>query len=120
MTTISLQEYRKLAKKPKRSKYGNRKVKADGYTFDSVKEHKYWCYLKLRKAAKEVWNIMVHPHYPIVIKGSLVRTVIPDFSFWDETEMRQRVVDVKGYYTHQSKQGYKMLFAEYGIKVELV
>ncbi len=48
-------------KKKKRRKYNNRKVEADGFTFDSDKEFKRYCYLKVRQQLGEIRDLEVHP-----------------------------------------------------------
>ena len=40
-----------------RSKYGNRKVARDGMTFDSVKEYRRFCELRLLERAGEVAGV---------------------------------------------------------------
>ena len=48
-----------------RSKYGNRKVSADGYTFDSLLEYRRYQQLKILLAAGEISDLQVH--YSIVL-----------------------------------------------------
>lgn len=46
-----------------RNKYGNKKVREDGYTFDSKAEHRRYLELKLLVKAGEITRLKVHPRY---------------------------------------------------------
>ena len=46
-----------------------KKVKEDGHTFDSMREHARYCMLKLLIRAGEIEGLQVHPRFPIVIGG---------------------------------------------------
>lgn len=49
-----------------RTKYGNRRVRDDGYLFDSIAEHIRYCQLKLLAYAGDVRDLEVHPRYPLL------------------------------------------------------
>ncbi|HMF67764.1 MAG TPA: DUF1064 domain-containing protein, partial [Phyllobacterium sp.] len=55
---LSREEYRQLAAKPKRSKYGNVKVVIDGESFDSKIEAEFFHHLRLRERIGEVYGIV--------------------------------------------------------------
>ena len=89
-----------------------KKVKYDGYTFDSEMECIYYKELKEREAKGEVTDIRVHPSYELLHEfrndnGKLHKAITyePDFVFYDYVLFKQRYVDVKG-----------MLFPEFELK----
>lgn len=59
MQRMSYKEYRK----PKRSKYGNRKTVVDGITFDSKAEAIYYNQLKWLKQNKQIKDFKLQPKY---------------------------------------------------------
>ena len=70
------------------SKYGNRRVKADGYTFGSNAEFQRYCVLKLRQKAGEISNLTVHPRFtftydgrPVTYESGRKVTIELDFSY---------------------------------------
>ena len=85
----------------RRSKYGNVKVKADGYTFDSKAEYRRYRELDLLEKAKKIFFLQVHPEWNININGEKICTYKADFSY---TDIKSRgasdsllvVEDVKG------------------------
>lgn len=108
MTTITAEEYRKT-KKPKRSKYGNRKVKHDGYTFDSGAEYRRYILLKLQERAGLISQLKVHPSFTFTYDGQPVTyesgrkvTIELDFSYAKEGA-GMVFEDVKGLDTPVSK-----------------
>jgi len=120
MTGMSAAEYRSQAGKPKKSKYGNRKVVIDGITFDSATEGRYYSALKLREKAGEVFEVQLQTPYALTVNGQLVCTYKPDFVFYDAIEKRNRVVDVKGVQTKDFIIKKKLMRACHGIEVEIV
>ncbi|MGR9130795.1 DUF1064 domain-containing protein [Rhizobium leguminosarum] len=60
---LTRQEARALLTKPKRAKYGNRKVMIDGILFDSVKEGKRWQELRLLEKAGEISHLERQPKF---------------------------------------------------------
>ena len=47
----------------KRRKYGNKKITADGHTFDSKKEHKRYCELKLLERGNKISGLELQPKF---------------------------------------------------------
>lgn len=103
-----------------RSKYGARKCKIDGYTFDSAKESREYMNLKIRQMAHEIRDLEIHPTYPIIINDKLVCNVELDFRYYDNREKKLRHIDVKGFPTDLSKLKKKLLEAVTGIEVEWI
>lgn len=121
MTTISRQEAQALLTKPKRSKYGNKKVMIDGILFDSKREGDYYAELKLREKAGEVVGVeMQRPFALLGSAGLLMATYKADFCFWDNVADRFRCIDVKGFATKEFKLKRKMMKGLLGIDVEIV
>lgn len=102
-----------------RNKYNAKKVRADGYIFDSQAEARHYEELKLLERAGEITEIRVHPIFQIEIEGRPICKVILDFAFIDKngSDIFQ---DVKGVSTALSKLKKKMVEAAYGIDVEIV
>ena len=118
---LTRQEALAALAKPKRSKYGNRKVTEDGITFDSVRERDYYLELKLREKAGEISGIELQRPFPVIVAGVVVGKYKSDFAFIDHSEDgRLRVIDVKGHDTALSRFKRKCVEAFYQIKVEIV
>jgi hypothetical protein len=87
-----------------RSKYGNKRVKADGYTFDSQAEYRRWQELKLLEQAGEISDLEVHPKFIIspggrdAFTGKVIRkrTYEGDFAYIELDTDRQIIEDTKG------------------------
>ena len=121
MVAISRQEAQALLSKPKRAKYGNRKVMIDGILFDSKREAAYYSELKIREKAGEVTGVeMQRPFALLGANGTLMATFRADFCFWDNAAGRFRCIDVKGFDTPVGKLKRKMMKGLLGIDVEIV
>ena len=93
------------------NKHNAKKVKADGYTFDSIGEYERYLELKILLQAGAIPYLKVHPIYPVVINGINSGTSIElDFEY---TENGKLVIaeDFKGYYTAESKRMHKIFRA---------
>lgn len=77
------------------SKYGNKKVTEDGYTFDSKAEYRRYKDLKLMRDAGSITALEVHPRYPLEVNGVMVSRYTPDFRY-REKDGTLMVEDVKG------------------------
>ena len=90
-----------------RSKFRNKKVSLDGYTFDSLAEAKHYKHtLKPRLDAGEISHLEIHPRIRCAIGGKKVCDYIADFRYLDSTVTGpagqvgcQVVEDVKGFRT---------------------
>jgi len=89
----------------KKSKFGNIKVEADGYIFDSKWEYEHYCELKLKQRAGLIRSLMVKQSFvvsnEIVLYGKKhkARIYIADFTYFEnDTEGNSQfvVVDTKG------------------------
>ena len=59
---MSVEDYRALAG---RSKYGNKKIKIDGYTFDSLAEAERYKQLRLLEQAGAISALRLQPRYEL-------------------------------------------------------
>ena len=96
------------------SKYRNKKVLFDGYTFDSMAEHRRYLELKLLLAAGEICDLKVHPRYELLPnfiynQGNKIRGTwyVADFAYYEGD--RFIIEDVKGVETHVFKDKKKRL-----------
>lgn len=85
----------------RRQKYNNVHVKEDGYDFDSKKEHKRYCELRMLARAGKIKSLEVHPRFSIKVNGQLITTYEADFSYYEtqdgtiKTPYQYIVEDVK-------------------------
>jgi hypothetical protein len=100
----------------RRSKYGNVKVEADGYTFDSKAEYRRYQELKLLDKAKDIFYLQVHPEWNIIINGEQVCRYKADFSYQD-ARRNQIVEDVKGVKTQVYQLKKKLMKVVLGIDI---
>ena len=94
------------------SKFKNKRVKLDGYTFDSIAEAKHYQHTLLpRFKAGEITHLEVHPRIKCIVDGDLICTYIADFSCLVYE-------DVKGFKTDVYKLKKKLVEACYkGTKI---
>lgn len=120
--TLSRAEGRALlANKPKRNKYGNKRVVVDGIRFDSKREAAYYGELQQRALAGEVSAVELQTPFALVgPDGLLLTTYKADFCFWDHREDRFRVIDVKGVETKEFRIKKRLMKSLKGIDVEVV
>jgi len=89
------------------SKFRNKKVSLDGYTFDSLAEAKHYKYtLKPRLEAGEISHLEIHPRIRCELNGRKICDYIADFRYLDvsfagpQGQQGTTVIeDVKGYKT---------------------
>lgn len=107
-----------VAETAKKSKYNNRKIEADGYTFDSIAEYHRYTELKLLQIAGEISNLRVHPVYPLqksflTPEGKSVRSIKYEADFDYQENDVTVVEDVKGVETAVFKLKHKMFLQKY-------
>uniref|UniRef100_A0A6M3LL82 DUF1064 domain-containing protein n=1 Tax=viral metagenome TaxID=1070528 RepID=A0A6M3LL82_9ZZZZ len=81
------------------TKYHNRKVQLDGYTFDSMAEAEHYKDLRLLEQAGEITYLLVHPRFEVMPKVGKERAIVyvADFCYTErDNPNRYIVVDVKG------------------------
>lgn len=112
---MTMDQYRELtgktkqAKPAKHSKYKNTKVVIDGHTFDSKKEGKRYCDLKLKVQAGQITDLKHHVPF-VLIEGvkfehekrkKPAMKYIADFVYTDVKTGLQVVEDVKSAMTRK-------------------
>jgi len=114
------------AAEPK-SKYRNRKVVVDGFTFDSAKEARHWSNLRLLQRAGKIRNLRRQVPYPLVVIAPdgtpvTIAKLVVDFDYEDEAG--QLVVeDTKSAFTRKLpvyRLKAKHFAAQYGFPVREV
>lgn len=119
------------------SKYHSKKITIDGMTFDSQKEYKRWCELRLLEKAGEITNLQrqvpfeVIPPYTEVIerygkKGQRLKDGMrsiekacyykADFTYYENGELV--VEDAKGFRTEGYIMKRKLMLQKFGIKIK--
>ena len=104
----------------RRSKYGNVKVEADGYKFDSKLERDRYEELKLLQKAGEIWQLEVHPSWTIEINQYKVCRIVMDFAFYIDGTNTYVVEDCKGVDNAVSRLKRKLLHAVHGITTVVI
>lgn len=103
------------------SKYGNRRVEADGVSFASAKEARRYGELKLLERAGEIAELRLQPRFPLIVNGVKVCTYVADFSyhptFRGAVMAQQTIEDVKGFKTDVYKLKAKLFHALHGFPV---
>ena len=125
----------------KGSKYGNKKVECDGYTFDSTKEMKRYCELKLLQRAGAISDLELQKEFELIpnqykqeerygkngkrLKDKQVLlerkcVYVCDFAYTDAETGKQVVEDCKSPITKTPvyKVKKKLMLYRYGIVVE--
>ncbi|SDX62058.1 DUF1064 domain-containing protein [Salimicrobium album] len=104
----------------RRSKYGAKKMKLDGHTFDSKREADYYAHLKLRKRAGEIKDFTLQPKFTLQEgfkkDGKTFRKIsyIADFRI-EHVDGTIENVDVKGMETKEfsiKRKLYERLYDE--------
>jgi hypothetical protein len=120
---LTAEEYNALAKKPGVSKYRNKYPQEDGYTFDSLAEHRRYRELKLLTRSGHIRNLAVHRRFPLRVNGVDVGTYESDFTYEirEQTPTDHRLVfvveDVKGVRTQVYLLKKRLMKALYGVDV---
>lgn len=97
------------------------KISQDGYTFDSAREHRRYCELRLMQRARMIFKLEVHPRFSIDINGTHVGHYTADFRY-QLNDGRVVVEDVKSRLSNTGEFSLRRRVVEalYGIKVEVV
>ena len=108
-----------------RSKYHSRKITRDGETFDSVKEYRRWCELKLLERTGKIVDLKRQQKFELIpsqrVDGRVVErpcTYIADFVYQEDGQTV--VEDTKGFKTKDYIIKRKLMLYIHGIKVSEV
>lgn len=99
------------------SKYNNRRVRADGHTFDSAAEHRRYQELRLLESQGMLEQLSVHPKFALHVNGVKVADYVADFSYLDAETGALVVEDVKGVRTAVYRLKRKLLRAIHEIEI---
>lgn len=104
------------------AKYHNRKVTRDGETFDSVKEYRRFCELRLLERAGAVTDLRRQVKFELIpaqrIDGKVVERAcgyVADFVYMENG--RQVVEDTKGMRTQEYRLKRKLMLYIHGIRI---
>ena len=106
------------------AKYHNKKVKYDGYTFDSIREKNYYIKLKLLEKAGKIKELELQkefelqPSYKLNNKTIRKITYRADFTYKTAKDDKLHVIDVKGYRTDVYRLKKKLFEYRYKIEIE--
>ena len=103
----------------RRNKYGARKVKIDGITFDSKGEARRYGELRLMEKQGLISRLTVHPRYDLTVNHQKICTYVADFEYRDEGNNR-RIEDFKGVVTPVFRIKWKLFEAIHLAKIEIV
>lgn len=121
--------------KPKKSKYGNRKVVRDGIKFDSEREAARFGELKVLRAMGRIRDLRLQANFTLMegyttIEGERIKPMVyrADFTYERATEPDQNgtvywlreVEDVKGMRTKEYQLKKKLMREKYGITIREV
>lgn len=105
-----------------RNKYHNRKVTRDGETFDSVKEYRRFCELRLLERAGAVTDLRRQVKFELIpaqrIDGKVVEracSYVADFVYMENGQ--QVVEDAKGMRTQEYRLKRKLMLWVHGIRI---
>jgi hypothetical protein len=105
------------------AKYHNRKVTRDGETFDSVKEYRRFCELRLLEKAGAVTDLQRQVKFELIpaqrIDGKVVEracSYVADFVYMENGQ--QVVEDAKGMRTQEYRLKRKLMLWVHGIRIK--
>ena len=122
---LTSKEFLELSKKPKKSKFNNKKTIVDGLKFDSLKESKRYTELKFLQDNKRIADLKMQVKFPIVVNGFKICTYIADFTYQDLIPFSQPkiVEDVKSEFTRKQpvyRLKKKLMIAVHNIEIKEV
>jgi len=99
------------------NKFGNEKVDADGYEFDSLAERDRYGQLKLMVKSGEIWQLQVHPTFTLIdaftYRGRRIRGTKYEADFQYCSAAGVIVEDVKGKETEGFRIKRKLFMKRY-------
>lgn len=113
--TLAVGKAWKQFRRPQNKFNAERVVTEDG-AFDSKKEHRRWCELKLEQLAGEIRNLRHHTKFKFEHNGVLIGTYEADFDYFRGNEYV--VEDAKGVRTDVYLLKRKLMLAFYSITIK--
>ena len=108
------------------SKYGNKKCEIDGIVFDSLKEARRWCELRMLEKAGYIADLERQKKYVLIPAqrdefGKVLErecSYRADFVYVDTDTGKTVVEDTKGYRTEAYKLKKKLLLYTHGLRIK--
>ena len=97
------------------SKYGNRRVTVDGYTFDSQAEYARFRELRLLARSGKIQSLQVHPRFDLSVNGVRICRYYGDFGYMRGSTYV--VEDIKGARTQVYRIKRALMLACHGITI---
>jgi len=124
---MNVEDYKKLVKKTKSSKFSNIKSEIDGYKFDSKKESEFYGSLKIKKQAGLIKNFKMQVPYNIVVNNIHIANYFLDFEV-ENKDGTIEYIDIKGKDKKTNKfiktgvfaLKKRLVEAIYGIKISMI
>jgi len=119
-TDLSLEQYRKLVRRGKRSKYGNKRTEIDGQSFDSKKEARRAQELRLLAASGAISHLDFQRVFKLIVNEHHICKYIADFCYYDNATGEYIVEDVKSEITKKNAvyvMKKKLMRAIHGIEI---
>lgn len=110
----------KYGKKPRRSKYGNRRVRFEGMMFDSILERDRFVFLRGEQDKGLIFGLERQVEYALRVDGRLICSVVPDFRYHLKPSGMRVVEDTKGVTTPEWRIKAKLFHAIYGYPIKVV
>lgn len=79
--TISAAEYRVLFAEARKPRLTSRRTVVDGESFQSEREARRWCELKIEQRAGRIRDLQRQVRYPLSVNGHLICVYISDFTY---------------------------------------
>lgn len=99
------------------NKYKNKKVVIDGIKFDSQKEGRRYCELKLLERAGEIRDLELQVRFDFEHTGVNLGFYKADFCYSETLPIKHITEDCKGFKTPMYKLKKKMMKAFHGIEI---
>lgn len=102
------------------TKYLNKKCEYQGKKFDSIKEMRYFIYLKQLEEKGTIRDLKLQVKFPVVIGSKRICSYVSDFTYYDE--FGYHVVDTKSPITSKNpvfRLKKKLVEALYNFEIEL-
>jgi hypothetical protein len=124
---MNVEDYKKLIKKKKSSKFNNVKSEIDGYKFDSKKESEFYGSLKIKKQAGLIKDFKMQVPYEIIVNNIRIANYFLDFLV-ENNDGAIEYIDIKGKDKKTNKfiktgvfaLKKRLVEAIYGIKISMI
>lgn len=103
------------------NKYNAKKVRVDGFIFDSKSEAARYTELKFYLRAGLISDLQIHPTYPLIVNGAKIGSFKPDFRYLNENgTLTIEDIKSKATMTQVSSLRIRVFEAIYGLRVTII